>query len=593
MTDYPSPVRPFRSLRLRLLLVSVVVEMVMLSLLVANGARLIHDHLVRNTLTRVAAQEASFNITLAAQLAERDYASAQSLVEGWRASNAITYMVVEDAGGREVATTGRKGSDPLPAPDPVLNDNAQVYNGSFEIQYLGQRYGRAQYGLDTAFLGEAQRQLIAQSVGIAVTEVVLTLGLLAVIGYWLTRHLALLTRASLRIAGGDFSQRLAPKGGDEIAVLTQAFNTMSVAVDSRISELEDSQRRFRAIADYTHAWENWFDVDGHLRWVNPAVSRITGYSVQQCHAMEAFPLPLVMEEDRAAMTVHLEDAKAGGSGQDVEFRLLRRDGGAIWAAMSWQPIFDQDGNPLGSRSSIRDIDLQKRSADLLVDAKSELERMLFAASHDLQEPIRYVLSYSQRLERDLSTDLSEDARNSLKVIRDSADQMGLLVKGLTDYNRSTRPMATFGRVDLKALVDRAAAECCTRAGDRAIRFEVDPLPSIHGDPAMLLILFENIIGNAVKFSRPDVVPVVQVSAREDESGWRIDIADNGIGIEAQDLQTVIRPFSRLRSRSVYPGAGLGIASAQKVARMHDGRLWLDSVEGLGTTVHLWFPRAVD
>ena len=593
MTDYPSPVRPFRSLRLRLLLVSVVVEMVMLSLLVANGARLIHDHLARNTLARVAAQEASFNIALAGQLAERDYASAQSVVEGWRGTGSITYMVVEDASGRVIASTGRQEADPLPPPDPVLRDSALVYNGSFEILFLGQRYGRAQYGLDTAFLGEAQRELIAQSVGIAVAEVLLTLGLLAIIGYWLTRHLALLTRASLRVARGDFSQRLEPKGGDEIAVLTQAFNTMSEAVETRLSELDDSQRRFRAIADYTHAWENWFDVDGKLRWVNPAVSRITGYSVQDCHAMAGFPLPLVVEDDRAAMADHQEDAKAGGSGQDVEFRLLRRNGETIWAAMSWQPIFDQDGNALGSRSSIRDIDLQKRSADLLLDAKSELERMLFAASHDLQEPVRYVLSYSQKLERELSSDLSDEARNSLRTIRDAADQMSLLVKGLANYNRSTRPMATFGKVDLKALVDRAAAECCTRAGDRAIHFEVGPLPRIHGDPAMLLILFENIIGNAVKFSRPDVVPVVQVSAREDESGWRIDIADNGIGIEAQDLQTVIRPFSRLRSRSVYPGAGLGIASAQKVARMHDGRLWLDSVEGLGTTVHLWFPRAVD
>ena len=154
-------------------------------------------------------------------------------------------------------------------------------------------------------------------------------------------------------------------------------------------------------------------------------------------------------------------------------------------------------------------------------------------------------------------------------------------------------MASFGRVDLKSLVDRAAAECCLRAGDRVISFEVGPLPSIHGDPAMLLILFENIIGNAVKFSHTDVTPVVRISARLDGAGWRIDVADNGIGIESQDLQTVIRPFSRLHSRSAYPGAGLGLASALKVARMHDGRLWLDSAPGQGTTVHLWFPRVVD
>ena len=107
---------------------------------------------------------------------------------------------------------------------------------------------------------------------------------------------------------------------------------------------------------------------------------------------------------------------------------------------------------------------------------------------------------------------------------------------------------------------------------------------------MLLILFENVIGNAVKFVRPEVAPVVTISATPEDQGWRVDVADNGIGIEPQDLETVIRPFSRLHSRSTFPGAGLGLASAQKVARLHGGRLWLDSVAGQGTTVHLWLPN---
>ncbi len=590
MSLYPSSVRPLQSLRLRLLMVSVVVEMVMLTLLVANGARLIHDHLTRNTMVRLAAQEASFNITLAGQLAERDYASIQSILEGWSAGKSITYMLVVDAAGRVVAFTGRNPTEPLLEPDPGLDDDAKVYNGAFDITFLGQRYGRAHYGLDTAFLGEARRELIQQSVGIAVVEVVLTLGLLAAIGYWLTRHLGLLTRASLRVAGGDFSRRLEPKGHDEISVLTRAFNTMAGAVDSRISELEDSQRRFRAIADYTYAWENWFDVDGRLRWVNPAVERVTGYSVADCHAMADFPLPLVADDDRARMEGHLDAAKAGGSGRDVEFRVRRRDGEVIWVAMSWQPIFDPAGGALGTRSSIRDIDLQKHGADLLVEAKAELESMLFAASHDLQEPVRYILSYAQRLERDLGLDLSERAQISLQIIYEAAEQMNLLVKGLTNYNRSIRSMVAFAPVDLKALVDRAAAECCSRAGDRVLAFEIGALPIVHGDAAMLLILFENVIGNAVKFVRPEVAPVVTISATPEDQGWRVDVADNGIGIEPQDLETVIRPFSRLHSRSTFPGAGLGLASAQKVARLHGGRLWLDSVAGQGTTVHLWLPN---
>jgi signal transduction histidine kinase len=108
---------------------------------------------------------------------------------------------------------------------------------------------------------------------------------------------------------------------------------------------------------------------------------------------------------------------------------------------------------------------------------------------------------------------------------------------------------------------------------------------------LLFILFENLISNAIKFVRPDVAPLVTITAQVERDGWRIDITDNGIGIEAQYLQTIIRPFSRLHSRSTFPGAGLGLASAQKVSRMHGGRLWLESQPDRGTTVHIWLPNA--
>lgn len=585
----PPSVRPLNSLRMRLLLASIVIETVMLTLLVANGARLIHDHLVRNTQVRLEAQEASFNIALASQLAERDYASLQSILDGWGAIRSVSYMVVTNSADKVVAATGWKASDPLPTPDPGLSAASVLYNGAFDITYLGQRYGRAHYGLDTSFLGEAQRELLQQSVGTAVTEVVLTLGLLAVIGYWLTRHLDILTRASLKVAAGDFSQRLKIEGRDEIAVLTQAFNTMSSAVESRISDLDDSQRRFRAIADYTYDWENWFGIDGSLRWINPAVERLSGYTVDECRAMPDFPLPMIYEDDRPQVRQHLEAAASGGSGHDVEFRVLTKAGQVVWVAMSWQPIFDSLGRPLGTRSSIRDISLQKQSADLLLDAKAELERLLFAASHDLQEPVRYILAYAQRLDRETGTDLPERAQASLKFIQEGANQLNLLVKGLVDYTRSNRPLSAFCPVECRRVVDQAIADCRTPSGEAEPIFEVGELPTVNADPVLLFILFENLISNAVKFVRPGLTPHVKVSATAEQGGWRIDIADNGIGIAPQYLKTIIRPFSRLHSRSTFPGAGLGLASAMKVAGMHGGRLWLDSEEGQGTIAHLWLP----
>ncbi|CAA7627893.1 Multi-sensor signal transduction histidine kinase [Candidatus Terasakiella magnetica] len=581
-------VRPLSSLRLRLLVVSVVVEMVMLTLLVANGARLIQEHLLRNTVVRVQAQEASFNITLAGLLASRDYAALQSVLDGWGAIKSITYMAVVNSAGKMVAATNWSEDKPLPPPDRELNPAVNIHNGAFDITFLGQRYGRAHYGLDTTFLGLARHDLLQQSIAIAVVEVVLTLGLLAAIGYWLTRHLDILTRASLKVASGDFSLRLKLEGSDEISVLTQAFNTMSSAVESRISELDQSQQRFRAIADYTYAWENWIGSDGALHWVNPAVERITGYSVGECEAMTDFPLPMVLDEDRPKVRTHMDEARTGGSGQDAEFRILRRDGKVIWVAMSWQPIFNQEGRALGSRSSIRDITLQKESGDMLLEAKGELERMVFAASHDLQEPIRQIQTFVQRLQRDLGDDIPHAAMPSLDAIREGATQLGLQVKGMLDYSRSTRAMSAFVPVDIKGVVESVATECGSMAPKMPPVFTVGDLPVVPGDPVLLSLLFENLIGNAVKFSRPGIAPEIAIAAVQDGAGWRIDIADNGIGIDPEYLGTIIRPFSRLYSRSTFPGAGLGLASAAKVARVHGGRLWLDSDAG-GTTARLWLP----
>jgi len=586
MTRPPS-VRATRSLRLRLLLASVVVEVVMLTALVANGARLISQHLMDTTSTRVAAQEASFNITLAGLLASRDYATLQSVLDGWGGINAFTYMAVADAAGRRVAASGDVPV-PLPALAP-LSYETPIYHGGFDVTYLGQRYGIARYGLDTTFLLRARQQLIEQSFGIAAVEVLLTVAMLTAIGFWLTRHLNLLAQAAMRVAHGDFSHRIEYKGSDEISLVGSAFNKMSEAIRARISDLDESQRRFRAIADYTHAWETWFDTGGRLRWVNPAVERITGRNPAECQAMDDFPLPMVVPEDREAVVAHLAAGQAGESGRDVEFRVRHRNGSTLWVAMSWQPIFDGGGQSLGFRASIRDISQQKRASDLLLEAKAELERMLFAASHDLQEPARSILTFSQKLAQELAADQSEKVGADLAVIQDASRQMALLVRGLSEYNRSSQPMAAFAPTDLARIIGQVIADCQAMGGGTPPHFEIGSLPTLTGDPVLLAILFHNLIGNALQYAKPGIPPEVRVSATPEAGGWRIDIADNGIGIAPEYIQTIIRPFSRLHSRSTFPGAGLGLASAMKVAKVHGGHLSLDSTPNVGTTVHVWLP----
>ena len=138
-------------------------------------------------------------------------------------------------------------------------------------------------------------------------------------------------------------------------------------------ELIESESRFRAIANYTYDWESWVDGNGKLVWVNQAVFRLTGYTVDECMTMPQFPMPLIDKKDRGKMARFFSEATRGSSGNDIEFILRRKDGGLRWAAVSWQPIYDVNGSSLGHRSSVRDITDRKSMEEELRKSHEQLE----------------------------------------------------------------------------------------------------------------------------------------------------------------------------------------------------------------------------
>ncbi|HLN24476.1 MAG TPA: DAHL domain-containing protein [Patescibacteria group bacterium] len=336
------------------------------------------------------------------------------------------------------------------------------------------------------------------------------------------------------------------------------------------------------------------DAEAHIEYVNPRFQQLTGYDADEVIGQN----PRVLKSGQMPPESYEEMWKTLSAGLTWRGELINRkkDGELFCEHAVISPIKNSGGAITHYIALKEDITIQKRSAELLtltadqlIDANSDIERMLFAASHDLQEPVRMVLSFAQMLERQLQPVLDERSQDSLDFIMDGARQLDLLIKGMIAYGRSSRPTSAFIPVECRTVVDLAIADCRQSADHVGLSFDVGPLPTVLGDPVLMLMLFENIIGNALKFRDHSTPAKVTIQAEHDDGGWRISIADNGIGIEEQYLTTITQPFSRLHSRATYPGAGLGLASSLKIAAAHGGRLWLDSIPGHGTTVSLWLP----
>ncbi|MBS1190342.1 MAG: diguanylate cyclase/phosphodiesterase [Rhodocyclaceae bacterium] len=366
-------IRPWpASLRGRLVLLFVLVDILILALIVGNSLRILENHLAEQATQRLAAIREAYSAAVAGPLAARDYATLRDILDAWQSAEDISYLTVSDNSGRLlVASSGWRQGTRLPEPSPGVDPLGDTHV-RFPVEFLGQRLGWVQYGISTRYIEQARHELFLQGGLLALLAIVVSTVLLWLAGYWLTRHLVALTEASARIASGEHGARFEGKGEDEVGVLGHNFNAMAAAVESRFEDLQRERERFQAIADYTYAWESWFDPQGKLVWVSPAVQRVTGYSPPECERMRGFPLPLVHGDDRPLLARQHAGALAGQTGKDLEFRVVRKDGQTVWVAMSWQPIFDAEGRSLGYRASVRDVTIQHQA----------VEELAFRATHD-------------------------------------------------------------------------------------------------------------------------------------------------------------------------------------------------------------------
>lgn len=229
-----------------------------------------------------------------------------------------------------------------------------------------------------------------------------------------------------------------------------------------------------------------------------------------------------------------------------------------------------------------------RKATQLEQSNLELQEFNVLAYHDLQEPLRSIGSFVQLLEQKYGDNLDQEAREYIGFAVQGVNRMKQLFRDFLAYTAQTRESGKIAAVDLDCLFDRVRQRLQKELSTSGARIVNEPLPRVTGNEQQLELLFQHLLENAIKF-RSDAPPLIRVTARTEGKTLRISLSDNGIGIEPEYSERIFRIFERLHHEERYPGTGIGLAICRKIVGLHDGRIWVESVYGKGTTFHFTLP----
>ncbi len=361
--------------------------------------------------------------------------------------------------------------------------------------------------------------------------------------------------------------------------------------------LGESEERFRVIFELAAVGIANIDESGRLTAVNDQLCQITGYSREelQSRTMSEITHP----EDRDGDARQYLDLRAGlVNCITMEKRYVRKDGKVVWVKRMTSAAQPADGGPPHFITVVEDIQLRKeaeagmqRSLEELTRSNTELSRFAFVASHDLQEPLRTVISYSQLLERRLAGRLDGPESELLAFMVDGARRMRELVRDLLDYSRANAQIAPFRPVSMDEVVRTALNNLGALIEETGASVTVAPLPLVEADQIQMLTLIENLLGNAFKFHHPDRPPVVGIEAETHDGEVLFSVTDNGLGIDPAYRDDIFVIFKRLHTAAAYPGTGIGLALCKRMVERHHGHIWVDPAPGGGSVFRFTLPAA--
>lgn len=352
--------------------------------------------------------------------------------------------------------------------------------------------------------------------------------------------------------------------------------------------------RLAAIVESSNDAIIGLDLAGRITSWNRAAERMYGYSAEEAvGASIALLAPPALKDDELKL---IERIRTGESLPYYETVRVTKQGKTIDVSLTMSPIRNADGEVIALSKIARDIGERKRAERALADkteelahSNKELEQFAYVASHDLQEPLRMIGSYTQLLLRRYRSKLDQDADEFIGYVVDGVKRMQTLIQDLLAYSRVGTQGMPFTAVDFEAILAQTLRDLTVARRESGAEIVHDRLPTLNADAVQIAQLWQNLIGNAIKF-RSDQPLKIHIGSQLENDTWHFKVSDNGIGIEPQYAERIFIIFQRLHTRDRYPGTGIGLAICKKIVERHGGRIWIESQLGHGTIVHFTLPN---
>jgi PAS domain S-box-containing protein len=369
------------------------------------------------------------------------------------------------------------------------------------------------------------------------------------------------------------------------------------------ASLAESESRYRLLAENSTDVISVVDAKGVLQYMSPACRTLVGFEPEDLigHSGYEFIHP---DDIGVVAEAHASLLDDDGPSTSPPYRIRRKDGTYVWIESTVRAIRDPDSDEIVEfQSSARDITVRRQAEEALEHAHTELKRRAAAlersnveleqfaydASHDLGEPLRILAQLTARLCAQWGDTFDEGGRRMMRSIVDGVDRMQTLVADLLEYSRASREPLELEPLDCSEVVRQTLELLEESISEKAASVSCGELPTVRAHLTQLGQVFQNLISNALKFTKSGDPPRVHVSAEREAEAWRFLIRDNGIGIDPGHSMRVFEMFRRLHPDHTYAGTGMGLSICKRIVENHGGRIWAAPAEGVGTVFHFTIP----